>query len=136
MRRVGIVRCLMFSMILMAFVLTGCLSRSHCVPSVLTRLPNPESGHSNFMNLSAEVIKDDCGPATVRGTTSVRLVSNDKKFFPCAEGRVFSYSGGDPKISISWRDANTLVIRCSGCSPENVFWKVTKSEFISVVYEQ
>ena len=120
---------------LLALALAGCRSSSDRGQQVLARLPNPESGHGNFMDLSAEVVTEHYGPTT-RDGTSVRLVSKEKTFFPYAEGKVFSYSGGNPQISINWRDANTLEVKCNGCLPDNIFWKVTKYEFVSVVYDQ
>lgn len=136
MRRTAVISKLTATIVTMAaLILAGCHSTPTSGLSVLSRLPNPESGQGNFMKLTAEVIVEHFGP-TIRDATSVRLVSDDKNVFPYADGKVFSYYGGDPKLSISWRDTNTLLVHCDGCSPEHIFWKVTKYDFISVAYDQ
>ena len=82
------------------------------------------------------MISDRGGGATVGESTYVRLASPGSKIFPDAGGRVFAYDGANPGIAVKWIDAKTLQITCPKCSPEHVYLKVAKDQFISIVYSE
>ena len=114
-------------------IVSGCKATPRGI-RVISSVPNPENGHGDLPNLTAQVIEEDYG-ATVANITTVRLITSDGKPFAQGDGGVFSYYRGKPRISVSWKDGEHLVIDCPDCTDnQSITLKEVKHNRIEVLY--
>ncbi len=101
---------------------------------VISSVANPQDGGNDLQRITAQVIEEDYG-ATVANITTVRLLTSDGKPFGQGDGGVFSYYRGQPKITVSWKDSEHLLIACPDCVDErNVTLKEVKHNRIYILY--
>jgi len=89
---------------------------------ILSQSPNP-----------AEVIDDHCGFFR-RSCVSARLI-DETGFANAQGGRFFTYRGDPRAISISWKDAKTLQVRCQPCDAKRIERQMKEVNFTHIEYE-
>jgi hypothetical protein len=100
---------------------------------ILSQSPNPNNGAHNFTSQRAEVIDDHCGFFR-RSCVSARLL-DETGFANAQGGRFFTYLGDPRAISISWKDAKTLQVRCRPCDAKRIERQMKEVNFTHIEYE-
>ena len=100
---------------------------------VVSKAENPRNGQANFTSARAEVIDDNCGlfhPSCI----SVRLL-DETGLANEHGGRVFTYMGRSESVTVQWKDASTLKIRCNHCDSRDVKTQLATINFTHIEYE-
>ncbi len=110
--------------------LAGCAHdyKSDWQSQVVVAKDNPRNGTYGTGPMRVEVVKYRCG-LLYHQCTTVRFnneVGNDD---------VFTYIGDEKPLSVSWKDTQTLDIKCSGCDPKAVKLRLPEMDYIHIIYE-
>jgi hypothetical protein len=106
------------------FVITGC---NLCSDEVIADIASPDG------SLVATAWVRDCG-ATTPFFTSVAFRSPDQSF-PEADKALFVVSKRLKRISLQWRDAKTLEIRCDECPRYEISNQRVAFGDVDIVYD-